>query len=205
LCALHRKWSSAGTWSRTWYGTAVSAIGCVISLVLTVPVGRSWHIQSVVCMHRSSCIWRPIHRISPVHIQRTPQVIRHYHGHLSGVYSLALHPELDILLTGGRDSVCRVWDMRTRVQVTDWTLVCWWWAASRYTTACIRMCLAQWSVALCAHPCKEQDCHALEYAELLLVFCIATCLPASERRAWAMRGSDLSGARHVRRGCTPII
>lgn len=36
------------------------------------------------------------------------QVIRSYHGHLSGVYCLALHPTLDILLTGGRDSVCRV-------------------------------------------------------------------------------------------------
>jgi len=44
-------------------------------------------------------------------------VIRHYHGHLSGVYSLKLHPTLDILMTGGRDSVCRVWDMRSKVQV----------------------------------------------------------------------------------------
>ncbi len=41
-------------------------------------------------------------------------MIRHYHGHLSGVYSLALHPTLDVLMTGGRDSVCRVWDMRTK-------------------------------------------------------------------------------------------
>ena len=44
-------------------------------------------------------------------------MIRHYHGHLSGVYALRLHPTLDILMTGGRDSVCRVWDMRTKVQV----------------------------------------------------------------------------------------
>lgn len=44
------------------------------------------------------------------------QVIRHYHGHLSGIYSLALHPNLDLLMTGGRDSVCRVWDMRSKVQ-----------------------------------------------------------------------------------------
>ena len=43
------------------------------------------------------------------------QVIRHYHGHLSGCYALALHPKLDLLMTGGRDSVCRVWDMRTKV------------------------------------------------------------------------------------------
>lgn len=45
------------------------------------------------------------------------QVIRHYHGHLSGVYALKLHPTLDILMTGGRDSVCRVWDMRSKVQI----------------------------------------------------------------------------------------
>lgn len=46
-----------------------------------------------------------------------PQVIRQYHGHLSGIYSLALHPTLDVIVTGGRDSVARVWDMRTKVQV----------------------------------------------------------------------------------------
>jgi WD40 repeat protein len=32
------------------------------------------------------------------------KVVRHYHGHLSGVYCAALHPTLDILVTGGRDS-----------------------------------------------------------------------------------------------------
>ncbi len=32
------------------------------------------------------------------------QVIRNYHGHLSGVYSLAQHPTVDILMTGGRDA-----------------------------------------------------------------------------------------------------
>lgn len=31
------------------------------------------------------------------------KVVRHYHGHLSGVYCAALHPTLDILVTGGRD------------------------------------------------------------------------------------------------------
>ena len=36
------------------------------------------------------------------------KVIRHYHGHLSGVFCLNLHPTLDILITGGRDSVARV-------------------------------------------------------------------------------------------------
>ena len=36
------------------------------------------------------------------------QVIRHYHGHLSAVYCLSLHPTIDVLLTGGRDSSARV-------------------------------------------------------------------------------------------------
>ena len=35
------------------------------------------------------------------------KVIRHYHGHLSAVYTLALHPTLDVLVTGGRDSAVR--------------------------------------------------------------------------------------------------
>ena len=47
----------------------------------------------------------------------TNKVIRHYHGHLSGVYTLALHPTLDVLVTGGRDGVARVWDMRTRSNI----------------------------------------------------------------------------------------
>jgi pleiotropic regulator 1 len=44
-------------------------------------------------------------------------VTRHYHGHTSGVYALALHPTLDILCSGGRDSVVRVWDIRTKHQI----------------------------------------------------------------------------------------
>lgn len=36
------------------------------------------------------------------------KVIRSYHGHLSGVYCMKLHPTLDVLITGGRDSVARV-------------------------------------------------------------------------------------------------
>jgi pleiotropic regulator 1 len=36
------------------------------------------------------------------------KVIRSYHGHLSGVYCLALLPTIDILLISGCDSVCRV-------------------------------------------------------------------------------------------------
>lgn len=47
----------------------------------------------------------------------TNKVIRHYHGHLSGVYTLSLHPTLDVLVTGGRDGVARVWDMRTRSNI----------------------------------------------------------------------------------------
>jgi len=35
------------------------------------------------------------------------KVIRHYHGHLSGVYALKVHPTLDVLMTGGRDCTCR--------------------------------------------------------------------------------------------------
>jgi hypothetical protein len=45
------------------------------------------------------------------------KVIRHYHGHLSGVYALAVHPLLDVLVTAGRDASARVWDMRTKAQV----------------------------------------------------------------------------------------
>ena len=36
------------------------------------------------------------------------KVIRQYHGHLSGVYACALHPTLDVLVTGGRDATARV-------------------------------------------------------------------------------------------------
>lgn len=44
-------------------------------------------------------------------------MIRHYHGHLSGVFCLSLHPTLDLLVTGGRDAVARVWDIRTKHMV----------------------------------------------------------------------------------------
>ena len=45
------------------------------------------------------------------------KVIRQYHGHLSGVYALSLHPTLDVLVTSGRDASARVWDMRTKAQI----------------------------------------------------------------------------------------
>jgi pleiotropic regulator 1 len=47
----------------------------------------------------------------------TNQVVRHYHGHLSGIYCCAMHPVLDLLLTAGRDAVVRVWDIRTKQSV----------------------------------------------------------------------------------------
>jgi pleiotropic regulator 1 len=47
----------------------------------------------------------------------TNQVVRHYHGHLSGIYALRLHPTLDLIITGGRDAVARVWDIRTKYEV----------------------------------------------------------------------------------------
>lgn len=47
----------------------------------------------------------------------TNQSIRSYHGHLSGVLSIAAHPSLDILVSGARDATARVWDMRTLRQV----------------------------------------------------------------------------------------
>ena len=78
------------------------------------------------------------------------KVVRHYHGHLSGVYCIDVHPTIDLVVTGGkksekpvctegiltgdigRDSSARVWDMRTKREVfclsghknTVWTLKC---------------------------------------------------------------------------------
>jgi len=73
------------------------------------------------CKHSSG--WCPSHP-PPLTLARVKcwdlesnTVIRHYHGHLSGVYTLALHPNLDVLVTGGRDGAARVWDMRTRSNV----------------------------------------------------------------------------------------
>ena len=45
------------------------------------------------------------------------KVIRNYHGHLSGVYCLKIHHGLSVLVTGGRDSAVRVWDIRVRKQI----------------------------------------------------------------------------------------
>ena len=73
-----------------------------------------------------SCLWCAVVRgkgwasIPPVHAGwdlEQNKVIRHYHGHLSGVYSCALHPTIDVLITGGRDSTARVWDIRTKAQI----------------------------------------------------------------------------------------
>ena len=45
------------------------------------------------------------------------KAIRSYHGHLSGVTCISLHPSQDVLITGGRDSTARMWDIRTKHQV----------------------------------------------------------------------------------------
>lgn len=45
------------------------------------------------------------------------QIVRHFHGHLSGVYCLAMHPTENLIVTGGRDSVARVWDIRSKEQI----------------------------------------------------------------------------------------
>lgn len=47
--------------------------------------------------------------------------IRNYHGHQGGIYSMALHPELDILFTGGRDTTVRAWDIRSRLEIMTLT------------------------------------------------------------------------------------
>ena len=44
--------------------------------------------------------------------------MRQYHGHLSGVFALALHPSLNVIATGGRDSTVRLWDMRTKAEIS---------------------------------------------------------------------------------------
>jgi len=40
-----------------------------------------------------------------------------YHGHLSGTYAIAIHPTLNILASGGRDSTVRLCDIRTKYQI----------------------------------------------------------------------------------------
>ncbi|KAL3358037.1 hypothetical protein AABB24_015265 [Solanum stoloniferum] len=45
------------------------------------------------------------------------KVIHSFHGHLHGVYCLALHPTIDVLFTGSRDCVCKVWDIRTKTHI----------------------------------------------------------------------------------------
>ncbi|KAL6944947.1 hypothetical protein ACO0QE_002389 [Hanseniaspora vineae] len=46
------------------------------------------------------------------------QIIRDYHGHLSGVYCVVQHPSIDqIIVSGSRDSTAKVWDVRSRSDV----------------------------------------------------------------------------------------
>jgi len=67
-----------------------------------------------LCLTSNICVLDSIHKCWDL---ETNQVVRHYHGHLSGVFCLKLHPTLDLLVTGGRDAVARVWDMRTKHQI----------------------------------------------------------------------------------------
>jgi pleiotropic regulator 1 len=43
------------------------------------------------------------------------KVVRNYHGHLSGVFDLKIHPTLDVIVTGGRDCVARVGTLPCRM------------------------------------------------------------------------------------------
>lgn len=40
---------------------------------------------------------------------------------MSGVFALALHPSLNVMATGGRDSTVRLWDMRTKAEISCFT------------------------------------------------------------------------------------
>eukprot|EP01083_Nonionella_stella_P010982 31212_1 len=44
------------------------------------------------------------------------KTIRSCHTHLSGVYDVAILPNIDVIVTCGRDSVARVWDIRTKAR-----------------------------------------------------------------------------------------
>ena len=78
-----------------------------IQLLLFPTIPLSLFVQ---CIVNHSCPLLP----PPTHAL---QVIRHYHGHLSAVYCISLHPTIDVLITGGRDATARVWDMRTKACV----------------------------------------------------------------------------------------
>ncbi|KAJ6611607.1 WD40-repeat-containing domain protein [Mycena sp. CBHHK59/15] len=59
--------------------------------------------------------WHPCHFSCGE--DKANKIIRHYHGHLSGVYTLSLHPTLDVLVTADRDASAQVRDMRTKAQI----------------------------------------------------------------------------------------
>ena len=44
--------------------------------------------------------------------------IKNFHGHVGGIYALSLHPQLDVVLSGGRDAVVRIWDIRATKEIT---------------------------------------------------------------------------------------
>lgn len=61
-----------------------------------------------------------------------PQVIRHYHGHLSAVYDLDLHPTIDVLVTCSRDATARV-----RHHESAHVLICWWLIMNLVCCVCV--------------------------------------------------------------------
>lgn len=44
--------------------------------------------------------------------------IKNFHGHVGGIYAISLHPQLDVVLSGGRDAVVRIWDIRATKEIT---------------------------------------------------------------------------------------
>lgn len=63
-------------------------------------------------------VFAHLNLISPPHSPAL-QVVRHYHGHLSGVYCMSLHPTIDVLVTGSRDSTARVQTTMCATMVKD--------------------------------------------------------------------------------------
>lgn len=74
------------------------------------------------------------------------KVIRNYHGHLSAVYALDIHPTIDVLVSCGRDGTARVWDMRTKACIHTLT-------GHNNTVASIKCQAAEPQVLTGSHDC----------------------------------------------------
>ena len=61
-------------------------------------------VASFFCDCKMCADWNSVLAHTPALLRKRAQVIRNYHGHLSGVYSLAQHPTIDVIMTGGRDA-----------------------------------------------------------------------------------------------------